>query len=150
MTKGRVVAGCFALSAVAICAVVGAWWLWVVLGHEARAVGRLVDAGAVARVNHCRLLGSTGYMRENDHVFECAPEDVRAADAGGMEWGRIDLADEHDAALFFRARRLMDRYVQPPVEWDQAEAWYGDPQGLLGMAFRVNAGGRCYLVLEVF
>ncbi|WP_395753691.1 hypothetical protein [Prosthecobacter sp.] len=133
-----------------LCTLAGSWWLWVVLGHEERTVGRLVDAGAVARVNHCRLLGSTGYMRENDHVFECALEDVRAANAGGMEWGRMDLADEHDEQLFLRARRLMDRHVQPPVAWDQAEVWYGDPQGLLGMAFRVNAGGRCYVVLEVF
>ena len=75
----------------------GTWWLWVVWGHESRTMDRLIAAKVVSPVNDCRLLFSTGYFRENSHVFECAPGDILMADKGGVILHPVDFENENHA-----------------------------------------------------
>ncbi len=131
--------------------VVGTWWLWVVWGHEYRSVDRLVRLKVVSPVNHCRLLCSTGYSRENRFVFECEPGDILAADQGGILFRSVDLGDEHQATIFEeRLRGLMDGCIQPLVNWKEAEIYTGDSEVLLAMVYTVKSGGRFFVAVDVF
>lgn len=131
--------------------VVGTWWLWVLWGHEYRSVGRLVRLKVVSPVNHCRLLCSTGYSRENRFVFECEPGDILATNKGGVRLVPVDLEEEGQSSIFAdRIRTLMDGCIQPPVNWKEAEVCTGDSEVLLAMVYTVKSGGRFFVAVDVF
>ena len=44
----------------------------------------------------------------------------------------------------------MDVYIQPPVDWMNAEVWNGEGKGLLTEVYTVKAEGRLFVVLDVF
>lgn len=130
---------------------VGAWCLCVVWGHEYRTLNRLINARLVSNTQHCRRLYSTGHARESRHVFECASADILAADKGGIAFHFLDPEDGSMGRHFSESiRPLMDACIRPPVDWKKAEITHGDGRGLLSMLYRVNAGGRIFVVLEMF
>lgn len=134
-----------------LAALAGTWVLWTVVGHEGRTMSRLVDEGVVTPESHCRLLHSTGYGRENKHVYECAPEELLSPEEGGVVWHRVDWENENHARHFEdRIRPLVDGCTAPPVAWQEAVVYNADGKGLLAELFLVKQGGRCLVVLAVF
>ena len=129
----------------------GAWWLWVVRGHESRTWGRRVDARVVSAAHQGRLLYSTGYRHENRHVFECEPGDVLEVSQGGVAMHLVDFENEVQAIHFAeRIRPLMDGCIQPPVDWPHAVVRHGDGAGLMSQTYTVKVGGRFFVVLDMF
>lgn len=129
----------------------GAWCLWVVHGHEARTWQRLVNAHVVDPAHHGRLLHSTGYWRENSHVFECPRSVLLPVEKDGVPFYPLDMANENHAAwLADGIRPLVDACVQPPLDWEHVQVWNAEGAGLLSQVFSIRAGDRHFVVLQVF
>lgn len=83
-----------------------------VLGHESRTIWRLVRSGLVASENGVRLLHSTGYRRENTHVYqvtklaqELSPDNRLYPEDWEMK----------------RAREHIEKHLSIAVNWSEAE-----------------------------
>ncbi len=126
------------------------WAVWVACNHEQRALARLLDAKAVASVDHIKLLHSTGYLRENTHVFECPALDLLDEPRGGIAFDILTATDPADSDWIEFAKRFVDPHAQPAIDWSSAQIRIGDGKGLLTQVFLVTTPTRNFIVLKVF
>ena len=95
----------------------GAWWIRVTATHEQRTLARLLDAKAVKDTSHIKLVYSTGFLRENKHVFECPATCILDEACGGITYEDLKLSDPATQGLFEQVRQLMESNVHPDIDW---------------------------------
>lgn len=83
-----------------------------VVGHESRTIGRLIRSGLVAHEKDVRLLHSTGYLRENTHIFQVSKL--------AQELSPEAMPFSDDLALKM-AREHLQKHLNSTVDWSQAE-----------------------------
>jgi hypothetical protein len=126
------------------------WAVWVAGRHEQRTLERLLNASAVASVDHIKLLHSTGYLRENTHVFECSAQAILDESRGGIAFDTLNASDPADSEWIEYLRKLIDPNVKPAIEWSTAKIKIGDGKGLLTLVFVVSTPTRTFIILQVF
>lgn len=123
--------------------------LWVIGGHEYRTLKRLERSHAVLETRNCQLLYSTGYLKENTHIFECPPQDILSAEKGGLDYTQI-IPGKDTEWDFARVKPLLDSHIKPEIDWKQATVRSADGKGILSSVYVVNCKNKCYITLETF
>jgi hypothetical protein len=103
----------------------------------------------VLKTHNCQLLYSTGYLKENTHIFECPPQDILSAEKGGLDYIQI-IPDQDKEWHFARIKALLDSRIKPEIDWKQATVRKADGKGILSIVYVVNCKNKCYTSLETF
>jgi hypothetical protein len=96
------------------------------------------------------LLHSTGYLRENTHVFECSAQAILDESRGGIAFHTLNAAEPTDSEWIEFLKRLVDPHVNPAIEWSTTQIKIGDGKGLLTLVFVITTPTRNFIVLKVF
>lgn len=129
---------------------VAAWVAWVIQGHEGRTLARLLDTRAVSDTSHVKLLRSSGYLRENSHIFECPEAALLDEPHGGIHFSKLERAEANEATWRAHVQDLVASHIEPAIDWSTAEVRMGEGRGLLTLVFVVRTSTKNYLVLQVF
>lgn len=123
--------------------------LWVarcIVGHDQRTLVRLTETGVLKYEQSAKLIYSSGYLRENTHVFVTSFESVN--------YGHFKLLDPKDSSQHVHiqfARRFVEEAARQQVDWKTATVYASEGAGILAIVYLVKMeGNRAYLVLHVF
>jgi hypothetical protein len=119
-------------------------WLWLLIrGHEVRVFGRLDRAMSPYDFHDVRLICSTGYFRENKHLFELDESSARSLNLD--EWSEVD-----QNTIDFITKPLIDGRTKLNIPWDKSVIYTigGERSASDVYIIRVN-DGRTYILLDV-
>lgn len=140
------------------------WWLillpllfvtWIILGHKGNVRSRLEQYHILKPGADFRLIHSSGYLRENWHLIECANEDVLAGQPGGLPLDKVTGEKElHDETAIHLLRLRKAPFLKLPPElisWENDSMFAGDLEVVLGTVGVVKTSkGRAFIYLNVF
>ena len=125
------------------------WICWVAVGHDERAINRLVAAGLVKPGTQIELIYSTGYLREATHYFAMDSVQIKTKDEGGPVLEEIppELVDE-----FVQFKSLPDKVQDWIRVWDISKARFrlGEGFGLLSQIVVISCNDKSVVILKIF
>lgn len=136
------------LLSLAACVAVG-WLVWVISGHERRAISRLQATGIVAANAQVTLIHSTGYFREATHYFVVATSAVELNKQGGPVLDNID----HESVEYRECVESVPKLIReavPSFDFGHAKLYIGEGLGLLSEINVIATDERSLIVLKVF
>jgi hypothetical protein len=140
------------------------WWLillpllfvaWIILGHKGSVRFRLEQDHILRPGADFRLIHSSGYLRENWHLIECANEDVLAGQPGGLPLDKLtgekELHDETAIHLFRLRKAHFLKFPPELISWEDDPMYSGMLEVVLGTVEVVKTSkGRAFVYLNVF
>lgn len=126
------------------------WVSWVTSSHEQRTLERLLNAKAVASLAGIKFIHSTGYLRENIHIFECPAQAILDESHEGIAFDTVTTTDPNDEEWIEFAKKHLDPHVNPAIEWSTAQIKIGDGKELMTLVFVVSTPNRTFIILKVF
>lgn len=134
------------LISICVLAVVTGWVVSIFVRHEDRTLGRLVRSGVVADETHVELLHSTGYRRENTHVFRVPFKELT------IKGEAFDLESESLREWVTEIRKMVEPHDPgKTVDWEKAVVYEMDDPHVLATVTVVKARDeQAFVVLKIF
>ena len=122
------------------------WLARCTLGHESRTIDRLMQTGIISNSVGIKLIYSTGYTRENIHVFRVPTKSLNLNSAH-----LVDRQDQYQVGYIETARHHLEKYVKQAVDWDHAEVFEMEGSGILAFITVIKEkSSDALVILHVF